>query len=534
MRIIDDVTFLSLLAGSDYAPRLLGYSLKRALLWYRNYKAQPSNEMKYIISRTLDETTGQTAAWEVHAALLKEVISAADHSRLTYDVLAAKVNGKEKSISLSRLDPKSTLNSLAASLVRKCQIVYENSRVSATQQVKSKVSLIYPDNTKLLLGKGVAGSAKLAEKEAAHAALSIQGPFFQRVCRESLDDAALRDLETYLSCITDLATASSASMPPTSDPEISFYVTLSPTAPSSRSLTLDAKMVESNKQNQILLQASRMANQPAVVLEYLRMLIWTVEYYQGNCRGYNDAYGFASAPSCEGMKRLLPKRVSITVQDNRVLSPDSTLNPLQTNTVSHEKPLLPLAFFTALMPPISIASKALPEPVRDAVLEYRSSRNLNIIDFTIDEASNGIAIKDHSDDFIAQMVSNVPEITSHIDFQHLTTFSPSYVFFQAENVVDPDLQRSKLDLSSLNSSRYAWSNVKKRLKQLETVDTSRVVCLAEEPASQRDRIRRFAVIQNRFMQKRHFHSISSKKSIIRHQRSSISIQKILGCILKRL
>jgi hypothetical protein len=516
--MIDDVTVLSLLSGSDYTPRLLGYSFKKALLHYRALRQQVSNKDKYIIQRIVNKETGLQEAWRFDTQFFRDAISFADHSTKTYDVIMAKVNGRDKKLVLSRLDPKSNLNTLTASLVKSSQLHYENASPNFGR-IHSSVFLVYPSGKRLLLAKASAPTMWLADKEASQVALRLDGPFFEQVCRKVLDSESLESLKSYISSIENLANAAAGFTPQSladeaaSDAGVLNEPVSDANIASRRPLT--------SPQIELATEATRTANEPAVVMEFVRMLVWTLEYYQGTCRDYEDTFHFVGAPSCYSVIRTLqPGSLDVPIAPNgRVLSPRTDLNPppLLNSDPLAESPLVPLAFFVSIMPSVSAAVNVLPEPLRLPVLEYRAGVHRDVLGMSVDNVSGRISFAASSVellDGVENALSSQQETSKSVkeELRDWFTFSPSYVFFQPATVAAPELEKHSLSLQSIKSSIFTWQGLKDSVSSFETLGPSTTICLAENaPTRSQHTKRRFGSIQNKFMQRRQYHSLAKGK-----------------------
>eukprot|EP01122_Echinamoeba_exundans_P016408 TRINITY_DN8301_c0_g1_i1.p1 TRINITY_DN8301_c0_g1~~TRINITY_DN8301_c0_g1_i1.p1 ORF type:complete len:779 (+),score=98.24 TRINITY_DN8301_c0_g1_i1:135-2471(+) len=537
LMMIDDVTLLSLLSGSDYTPRLLGYSFKKAFLHYRALRQKVANKGKYIIQRVLNKETGLLEAWRIDTPFFRDAISFADHSTKTFDVVMAKVNGRDKKLVLNRLDPKSNLNTLAASLVKSGQLHYETTS-SGLGRSDSSIFLVYPSGKRLLLAKATSSSPRKAEKEASQVALRTEGPFFEQVCRKALDSESLASLKSYISSIENLANAVAGITPQESSDEVASAAG-GPTEPVS-GLDKAARRPLTSPQIELATEASRTANEPAVVMEFIRMLVWTLEYYQGVCRGYEDTFHFIGAPSCDSVVRTLPSgNLDVPIAPSgRVLSPRTDINPSPPSTFEalDDTPLVPLAFFVSIMPSVSAAVKVLPEPLREPVLEYRAGVHRDMLGMSVDNVSGRISFADSSDELLKvaeAALSNQDQISSTVkeELRDWFKFSPSYVFFQPASKTSPELEKSSLALDSIKNSAFTWPGLSNSVSAFEKEKNSSTICIAENAPVSTPSKRRFGSIANRFMQRRQYHSVSKARSISAGTLTKISLARAIRLCL---
>lgn len=519
--MIDDITVLSLLSGSDYLPRVYGFSLKKSILFYRSLRKQPQFADRYIVQRITGENPNDAAGWEIDGSLLRDIVAFADQATKTYDTLVLKVNGKDRRLVLSSGDPKSNLNALTASLVKSSKLFYESTAASLGRTTSS-VFLEYSSGKRLLLGRSESSSQRLSQREAARAALLLDGPLMTHICSKVLDSESIASLRSYFIS----AEAASGTDSSTEDDEASPLPSTHSTV--NLGLSIAARRPTTTPSSEISLAAARTANEPALLLEYLRMVVWTLEYYQGVCRGYTDFYHFSGAPSCDVIGRvLLPGTLRVPFDaDGGVYSPQAEVHPLPIAPVPQvDAPLVPLAFFVSLMPPASAAIKALPQYFYDLVLEFRAGDHRDILGMSTDKVLGRHAFVDLSKLFIKTVSAAISkdaqlDSAARNELKGFIQFSPSYVFVQPTKGTSDDLAASHITLQPVLSSQFAWPRLIEVAKKISTHSSS-TVCLAEAPSSLsgprkgRSDPRKFSATKNPFMQRRNYSIIRRRNPFVK-------------------
>lgn len=380
-RIINDFCFLSILSGSDYIPRLYGYSLVRTYWAYRRMKSNPNNENKYLIDLN---DSGMT----IFSQVVQEVLTDSLSFSIPKDkqTVVIKYKGKEKVIYIFDNEHKSNLNNIKQTFFphdtinyeTKEQVIYEDSG-----RFKSEVVLIKPDGTTIPLAEGYGPTKKNSENNAAQNALHHNGFLLQKLIKPKINQ---EDFDKLLNSLN-----------------FSDYVE-----------EIDVAIDQSFSNIETLISKSPSLSN--MCYSYIKMVAWTMAYMKGSSINFSSYYNYIVTPSFLELANFINedktiKYVTSENTDNQELS-------LKYDTNS----MVPIASYFCVNDLNEYSIQHAPKNVQQVVKSF----DRPILNIEVSTNEQSITINDNTETFLSYL-------NRFVEFKNGLKLNPAVVFLLSKS-----------------------------------------------------------------------------------------------------